>query len=139
VRQAYQERGLPAEVHAFIENVPGALARADLVISRAGANTVAELAAAGKAAVLIPFPGAADQHQLANARVLARAGAARIIEQMDLTPANLVSEVRALLGAPARLEEMERAARSLARPDAAASIADLIEGLAGGSRTLNRE
>jgi len=127
VRQAYQERGLPAEVHAFIENVPEALARADLVISRAGANTVAELAAAGKAAVLIPFPGAADQHQLVNARTLARAGAARIIEQRDLKPEKLVSEITALLVTPVQLEQMERAARGLARPDAAVRIADLIE------------
>ena len=129
VRQAYQERGLPAEVRAFIEDVPGALARADLVISRAGGNAVAELAAAGKACLLIPFPGAADQHQLANARALARAGAARLIEQKDLTPAKLVAEVGALLAAPAKLEQMERAARALGRPDAAERIADLVEEL----------
>jgi UDP-N-acetylglucosamine--N-acetylmuramyl-(pentapeptide) pyrophosphoryl-undecaprenol N-acetylglucosamine transferase len=130
VRQAYQESGVSAEVVTFIEDVPGAFARADLVISRAGANTVAELAAAGKAAVLIPFPGAADQHQLGNARALERAGGARIIEQRDLTPERLVAEVGDLLGAPQRLKEMEKAARSLARPDAAARIADLVESLA---------
>jgi UDP-N-acetylglucosamine--N-acetylmuramyl-(pentapeptide) pyrophosphoryl-undecaprenol N-acetylglucosamine transferase len=131
VRQAYQERGFPAEVVAFIEDVPGALARADLVISRAGASAVAELAAAGRAAVLIPFPDAADQHQLGNARVLARAGAARIIEQHELTPERLVAEVGDLLGAPSRLNEMATAARRLARPDAAQRIADLVEDLAG--------
>jgi UDP-N-acetylglucosamine--N-acetylmuramyl-(pentapeptide) pyrophosphoryl-undecaprenol N-acetylglucosamine transferase len=130
VRQAYQESGVSAEVVTFIEDVPGAFARADLVISRAGANSVAELAAAGKAAVLIPFPGAADQHQLGNARALERAGGARIIEQRDLTPERLVAEVGDLLGAPQRLKEMEKAARSLARPDAAARIADLVESLA---------
>ena len=131
VRQAYQESGVPAEVVAFIEDVPGVLARADLVISRAGANTVGELAAAGKAALLIPFPGAADQHQLGNARALARVGGARIIEQHELSPERLLDEVRDLLAAPARLTEMEKAARSLARPDAAARIADLIKELGG--------
>jgi UDP-N-acetylglucosamine--N-acetylmuramyl-(pentapeptide) pyrophosphoryl-undecaprenol N-acetylglucosamine transferase len=131
VRQGYQESGVPAEVVAFIEDVSGAFGRADLVISRAGANTVAELAAAGKAAVLIPFPGAADQHQLGNARALERAGGACIIEQRELTPERLVAEVRDLLGVPSRLKEMEEAARSLARPDAAARIADLVEGLCG--------
>jgi len=129
VRPAYQERGFPAEVMAFVEDVPAALARADLVISRAGANTVGELAAAGKAAVLIPFPGATDQHQLGNARALARVGGARIIEQRELTPERLVGEVRDLFAAPGKLTEMERAARSLARPDAAERIADLIEEL----------
>jgi UDP-N-acetylglucosamine--N-acetylmuramyl-(pentapeptide) pyrophosphoryl-undecaprenol N-acetylglucosamine transferase len=131
VRQAYQERGFPAEVMAFVEDVPAALARADLVVSRAGANTVGELAAAGKAAVLIPFPGATDQHQLGNARALARAGGARIVEQRELTPERLVAEVRELLAAPGRLTGMEQAARSLARPDAAERIADLIEKLGG--------
>jgi UDP-N-acetylglucosamine--N-acetylmuramyl-(pentapeptide) pyrophosphoryl-undecaprenol N-acetylglucosamine transferase len=131
VRQAYQERGLLAEVHPFIEDVPGALARANLVISRAGGNAVAELAAAGKACLLIPFPGATDRHQWANARALERAGAARVIEQRDLTPARLVSEVATLLAAPAKLEEMERAARAFARPDAAARIADLVERMVG--------
>jgi UDP-N-acetylglucosamine--N-acetylmuramyl-(pentapeptide) pyrophosphoryl-undecaprenol N-acetylglucosamine transferase len=129
LRQVYQERGLPAEVHAFIENVPDALARADLVISRAGANAVAELAAAAKAAILIPFPGAADQHQLANARTLERVDAARIIEQRELTPERLVREIRELLSDPVELAKMERSARTLARPDAAARIAGLIEAL----------
>jgi len=130
VRQVYQERGLSAEVHAFIDDVPGAFARADLVVSRAGANTVAELAAAGKASLLIPFPGATDQHQLENARALERAGAARVLAQADLTPERLLDEGWSLLDAPERLKEMETNARRLARPDAAARIADLIEELA---------
>jgi len=130
VRQAYVDRGIPAEVHAFIEDVPAALAQADLVISRAGGNAVAELAVAGKACVLVPFPGAADQHQLANARALERAGAARVIEQKSLTPGKLCAEVSALLENTAKLEEMERAARAFARPNAASEIADLVEELA---------
>ena len=130
VRQAYQERGLTAEVRAFIDDVPGALARADLAISRAGASTVAELAAAGKAALLIPFPGATDQHQLENARALALAGAARVLPQAELTPERLRQEVEDLLSDLGRLVEMEDRGRCLARPDATARIADLIEELA---------
>ena len=116
-------------MHAFIEDVPAAFAQADLVISRAGGNAVAELAAAGKACLLVPFPGAADQHQLANARALERAGAARVIEQKELSPEKLFAEVNALLASPAEHERMERAARAFARPNAASEIADLVEGL----------
>jgi UDP-N-acetylglucosamine--N-acetylmuramyl-(pentapeptide) pyrophosphoryl-undecaprenol N-acetylglucosamine transferase len=110
--------------------MPGALAQADLVVSRAGAAAVAELAAAGRAALLIPFPAAADQHQLANARVLERAGAAHVILQAELTPERLIGEIQELLSEPLRLVEMERAARTLARPEAAARIADLVEEMA---------
>jgi UDP-N-acetylglucosamine--N-acetylmuramyl-(pentapeptide) pyrophosphoryl-undecaprenol N-acetylglucosamine transferase len=131
VRQAYQEQGVLAEVHAFIQDMPGALAQADLVISRAGATAVAELAAAGRASILIPFPGATDQHQLENARAMERAGAARVIVQSELTPERLVQEIRGMMANPATLEQMESAARRLARPDAAARIADMVEGLAG--------
>jgi UDP-N-acetylglucosamine--N-acetylmuramyl-(pentapeptide) pyrophosphoryl-undecaprenol N-acetylglucosamine transferase len=129
VRRIYQERSLLAEVHAFIDDMPGALAQADLVISRAGATAVAELAAAGRAALLIPFPGATDQHQLENARAMERAGAARVIVQADLTPERLAGEIRELMASPATLEKMELAARLLARPDAAARIADMVEAL----------
>jgi UDP-N-acetylglucosamine--N-acetylmuramyl-(pentapeptide) pyrophosphoryl-undecaprenol N-acetylglucosamine transferase len=130
VRKTYQERGLPAEVHAFIDDMPGALAQADLVISRAGAMAVAELAAAGRAALLIPFPGATDQHQRENARAMEQAGAARVIVQSELTPERLAGEIRELMASPATLNRMEICARRLARPDAAARIADLVERLA---------
>lgn len=131
VRQSYQERGIPAEVYAFMDDLPAAFARADLIISRSGAAAVAELAAAGKASILVPFPAAAEQHQAENARALERAGAARLIPQKDLTPLRLVQEARELLASPQHLARMERVARSLARPDAARRIADLIEQLAG--------
>ncbi len=130
VRKTYQERGLPAEVHAFIDDMPGALAEADLVISRAGATAVAELAASGRAALLIPFPGATDQHQWENARAMEQAGAARVIVQSELTPERLAGEIRELMASPATLNRMETCARRLARPDAAARIADLVERLA---------
>jgi len=130
VRKTYQERGLIAEVHAFIDDMPGALAQADLVISRAGATAVAELAAAGRAAILIPFPGATDQHQLENARAMEKAGAARVIVQSELTPERLAGAIRELTASPAALERMEACARCLSRPDAAARIADMVENLA---------
>jgi UDP-N-acetylglucosamine--N-acetylmuramyl-(pentapeptide) pyrophosphoryl-undecaprenol N-acetylglucosamine transferase len=130
VLKTYQEHGLMAEVHAFIDDMPGTLAQADLVISRAGAAALAELAAAGRAALLVPFPGAADQHQLENARAVEKAGAARVVEQSDLTPERLAKEIRELMASPAALEKMETFARTLARPDAAERIADLVEDLA---------
>jgi UDP-N-acetylglucosamine--N-acetylmuramyl-(pentapeptide) pyrophosphoryl-undecaprenol N-acetylglucosamine transferase len=132
VLKNYQGRSLPTEVHAFIDDMPGVLSQADLVISRAGATAVAELAAAGRAALLIPFPGAADQHQLANALTMEKAGAARLIVQAELAPERLVGEIRELMVNPAKLESMEKCARGLARPAAAARIADMVEHLAGG-------
>ena len=139
VREAYREANLSAEVHAFIDDMPAAFARADLVISRAGAGTLAELAAAGKAALLIPFPAATDQHQLENAKAFERTGAARVVEQANLTSARLAQELAGLLAAPERLVQMGEAARRLARLDAAERIADLIEALAGiEDRATNR-
>lgn len=133
VQRAYQQHGVAGEVYAFIDDMAAAFARADVVVSRSGAITVAELAAAGKAALLVPFPGAADQHQRENARVLEQAGGARVIEQAELTPVRLAREVVDLLNAPERLALMERGARSLARPGAAERIADLVEELAAGA------
>ena len=130
VRATYRERGVEAETTAFIEDMPGAFAEADLIIARSGALTVGELAAAGKAALLIPFPAATDQHQLENARVLERAGGARVIEQAKLTPQGLVKEMADLLLRPERLTGMEQGARRLARLDAAERIADLVEQVA---------
>lgn len=129
VREAYERAGVAAQVHAFIDDMPSAFAAADLLISRAGASTLGEVLAAGKAALLVPFPGATDQHQIENARALERARAARVIEQSDLTPERLVAEIDELAAAPERLTAMEQAARSMAMPDAAARIADLIETL----------
>jgi len=129
-REAYTEHGVAARVEAFIDDMPKELAQADLVISRAGATAVAELAAAGRASLLIPFPAATDQHQLANARALEQVGAARVILQTDLTPERLMTEIHELLGEPSKLTEMEQAAKRLESPDAAARIADLAEDLA---------
>ncbi len=127
VRTAYARRQIKAEVLPFIPDMPARFAEADLVICRAGASTVAELTAAGRASVLIPFPHATDQHQLRNAKAMVRAGAACLLEEKGLTGERLAAEVLDLLDRPARLAEMEAAARRLAVPDAAARIADLIE------------
>lgn len=129
VRGAYEALCFPADIRAFIDDVAGAFQTADLVICRSGASTVAELAAAGKASLLIPFPDATDNHQLANARAMERAGGARVLEQRELTAATLAAAVAAMLE-PDVLSGMDRAARTLARPDAADRIADLIEELA---------
>lgn len=134
VRERYLRAGVAGDVRPFIDDMPAAFACADLIICRAGASTVGELAAAGKAALLVPFPGATDQHQLQNARALERAGAAGVIEQSELTPARLVAEIDALLASPERLSGLEQAARSLAKPAAAAEIARLVEEVAEGKR-----
>lgn len=115
-----------AEVTAFIDDMPGAFAAADLVICRSGAGTVAELAAAGKPAILVPYPYAADDHQMANASSMERAGAARVVADRDCTAERLLAEIGACLQ-PGVLESMAAAARRRAMPGAAARAADLLE------------
>jgi UDP-N-acetylglucosamine--N-acetylmuramyl-(pentapeptide) pyrophosphoryl-undecaprenol N-acetylglucosamine transferase len=127
VRVAYARREFQAEVVPFLSNMAERFAQADLIVCRSGAITAAEVAAAGRAAIFIPFGAATDSHQLRNAQALERAGAARVIPESALTPARLVEEVLALLDSPDRLREMERAARRLARPDATREIVNLIE------------
>jgi UDP-N-acetylglucosamine--N-acetylmuramyl-(pentapeptide) pyrophosphoryl-undecaprenol N-acetylglucosamine transferase len=128
VAAAYKTAGREAEVLAFLDDMQARFAQADLVLCRSGATTAAELTAAGKASVLVPFALAADDHQRSNARALESAGAARMIEEKDLTPERLAAVLGELLGDTARLTAMEEAARKLARPDAAARVADLLEG-----------
>jgi len=132
---AYQASGAPAErwqVAAFLDDMPRRFAAADLVLARSGASTVAELAAAGKPAVLIPFPQAADDHQRRNAEVMAEVGAARVLLEADLTPEQLLGTVSDLLVAPEKLREMAESARTLAHPDAAERIAGMAMALARG-------
>jgi UDP-N-acetylglucosamine--N-acetylmuramyl-(pentapeptide) pyrophosphoryl-undecaprenol N-acetylglucosamine transferase len=106
----------------------------DLVICRAGATTTAELIAAGKAAIMIPFPLAADDHQRKNAEALEANGAARMILQKDLTGTRLAQEIERLVQLPDELKKMEIASRKLARGDAAASAVDLIQELVESKR-----
>jgi UDP-N-acetylglucosamine--N-acetylmuramyl-(pentapeptide) pyrophosphoryl-undecaprenol N-acetylglucosamine transferase len=131
VREAYRAAGIPARAEPFLDAVAGEMSAATLVIGRAGATTLAELAALGKPAVLVPFPAAADDHQRRNARVLADAGAAEMIDQAELSDARLADVVARLLGDRERLAAMSRAMRAFARPDAAATIVDRALALAG--------
>lgn len=122
---AYREAGVEARLEPFIDDMAAAYAAADLVVCRAGALTVAELAAAGVASLLVPFPYAVDDHQTANGRFLERTGAARVLPQATLSAESLAGELAALLPDRARLLAMALAARSLARPEAARSVAEL--------------
>jgi len=121
----------PDQIHyqavGYEERMPQAYAAADVVLTRAGATTVAELAALGVPSLLVPWPGAAEDHQTANARVLGEAGAAIVIPERELSPERLTSEVDRLSRQPAVLHEMAEAARSVGRPAAAAAIARLVE------------
>jgi len=132
VATAYAAAAREAEVLPFLDDMPLRFAAADLVLARSGATTCAELCAAAKAAVLVPFALAADDHQLRNARALEAAGAARVIEEKDLTGATLARVLRELIDEPGRLSPMAEAAGRLARPDAAARVADLLDGEAEG-------
>jgi UDP-N-acetylglucosamine--N-acetylmuramyl-(pentapeptide) pyrophosphoryl-undecaprenol N-acetylglucosamine transferase len=133
---AYQSSGdsaanFTSEVFKFIEDMPAAFARADLVLCRSGASTVAEITAAGKPAVFVPFPRAADDHQRVNAEALARHGAAVVVEESKLEGVWLAETIAALLQDAARLRKMGAAARELAHPNAARDIAAMAARVAG--------
>ena len=122
------------EVKPYIDHMVSEFSKADLIVARAGATTTAELLAAGKAAIMIPFPLAADDHQRKNAEALQNAGAAQMILQKDLTGERLAEAIVSLLSSPEKIEAMENAGRKLARRDAAAATVDLMEGLISNSR-----
>jgi UDP-N-acetylglucosamine--N-acetylmuramyl-(pentapeptide) pyrophosphoryl-undecaprenol N-acetylglucosamine transferase len=124
VRTAYREAGVSAEVEPFLYDMGQRLGHADVVVCRAGATTLAELTAAGKAAILIPLPTATDDHQRKNAEALAASGAAEVLLQHELTGATLADRLLALTREPARRRQIAEAARSLARPDAARVIVE---------------
>jgi UDP-N-acetylglucosamine--N-acetylmuramyl-(pentapeptide) pyrophosphoryl-undecaprenol N-acetylglucosamine transferase len=130
VRAAYDGRDLDAEVVPFIGDMAERFAQAHLIVSRSGAITSAEIAAAGRASIFIPFGAAADSHQLRNARESERAGAAQVITESELSPARLAQAIFSLLDQPQRIVEMGARARSLARPIAARDIVNLIEQVA---------
>jgi UDP-N-acetylglucosamine--N-acetylmuramyl-(pentapeptide) pyrophosphoryl-undecaprenol N-acetylglucosamine transferase len=129
VLAAYQKSGVSGEVHKFIDDMPGTFARADLLVCRSGASTVAEITAAGRPAIFVPFPRAADDHQNVNARALERSGAAIVVEESNLEAAYLVDTIAALIPDPNRLQAMSAAAKSLAHPKAVEEIAAMVEGL----------
>ncbi|MGB7599034.1 MAG: undecaprenyldiphospho-muramoylpentapeptide beta-N-acetylglucosaminyltransferase [Candidatus Sulfotelmatobacter sp.] len=123
--------GESVQVFKFIEDMPSAFARADLVVCRAGASTVAEITAAGKPAIFVPFPRAADDHQRVNAETLARSGAAVVVEESKLEGVWLAETIAALLGDARRLHIMSEAARGLSHPNAARDIAAMGARVAG--------
>jgi UDP-N-acetylglucosamine--N-acetylmuramyl-(pentapeptide) pyrophosphoryl-undecaprenol N-acetylglucosamine transferase len=127
VTAAYAEYGMTAELSPFFPDIAPRLVAAHLVIARSGASTVAELAVAGRPAILVPLPGAIDDHQSANARALAEAGGAWVVPQPGFTPAFLAERLADLFANPVRLAEAAVAARGLARAGAAARLADLVE------------
>ncbi len=129
VREGYRAQGFQAEVTEFIEDMSQAYLGADLVICRAGATTLAELTVCKRAAILVPFPRATDDHQAVNARALVTAGAARMFREEELTGALLAETIRELKLHPERLEQMEKAAGMLGRPEAAREIADVLQRL----------
>jgi UDP-N-acetylglucosamine--N-acetylmuramyl-(pentapeptide) pyrophosphoryl-undecaprenol N-acetylglucosamine transferase len=132
VALAYQKAALPAaRVVAFLDDVAGELARADIIVARAGAGTVAEIAAVGRPALLVPLPHAADDHQTANARAFEDAGGAICLPQNQADAPRLAGELAALLGDPERRVRMSRASRAFGRPDAATEIARDLCALAG--------
>jgi len=126
VEAAYREAGRTAEVVAFLDDMEARFAAADLVLSRSGATTCAELTAAGKASILVPFALAADDHQRRNAGALEAGGAAVLLEERAIAGEALARVVRGLLDEPSRIASMEEGARRLGRPDAAARVADLV-------------
>jgi len=131
--------GVDGKVVAFIEDMPAAVAEADLVICRAGAGTVSELAAAGRPAILTPFPYAADDHQTRNAEIFAGAGAAILVPDREMTGQRLFEEVSSLARRKEAIDSMAKAARSLARPGAAARAADILEEIARTHIDTGRE
>jgi UDP-N-acetylglucosamine--N-acetylmuramyl-(pentapeptide) pyrophosphoryl-undecaprenol N-acetylglucosamine transferase len=133
VRAAYRRAGLEARVEAFLYEMDREMTQADLVISRAGATTLSELAAAGRPAILIPLPTATDDHQRKNAEVIARGGGADVIEERELTGERLANAILDIARDDGRRRRMAMAIRSLARPDAAARIADRVWQLRGNT------
>jgi UDP-N-acetylglucosamine--N-acetylmuramyl-(pentapeptide) pyrophosphoryl-undecaprenol N-acetylglucosamine transferase len=132
IRERYSELGIPAELMTYILDMPEKLADAHLVIARSGASTVAELSAAGRPAILIPFGAATDDHQTANAREMSHAGGARAIPQDEFTPEALARQIEVIASDPNALANAAARSLSVGRPHAARDLADLVERVGGG-------
>lgn len=130
-RAAYAQSGIQTEIAAFFRDLPRIMSEAHLVIARAGASSVAELAVIGRPSILVPLPHALDNDQLRNATTLAESGGAWCIEQKNLDAERLASEIRRLAEAPGELARAAAAAKAQGRPDAVARLADLVLGLGG--------
>ena len=131
VREAYRAAAIQAETETFFNDMPARLSDSQIIISRAGAGTVGELTVAGRPAILVPYAHAADDHQTANAEMVVQAGGAWLIPQAGFTPDRLSALFADLLLHPERLSAAAAASAAVARPDAAARLADLAERLAG--------
>ena len=132
VRARYQSLEIPAEVITYIEDMPSRLRDAHLFIGRAGASTVAELSAAGRPAILVPYGAATDDHQTYNAREITEAGGARTIQQSDFTPEVLAQQIEVLAQDPQALANAAARSLSVGRPHAASDLADLVEQVGQG-------
>lgn len=130
VAEAYRSSRVAAELEPFFRDMPERMANSHLVVSRSGASTVAELAAIGRPAIMVPLPHALDQDQKANAEILAKAGGGWMIEQKEMTPERLSGDLADLIVEPERLAAAARAARTIGRPDAVERLADLVEKVA---------
>ncbi|MBI4265515.1 MAG: undecaprenyldiphospho-muramoylpentapeptide beta-N-acetylglucosaminyltransferase [Acidobacteria bacterium] len=138
VRDGYRRAGLETRVEPFLFAMDREMTAADLVVCRAGATTLAELTACGRPSILVPLPTATDDHQRKNAEALARRGAARMVEQRELSGERLAAEILALASDREARRRMSEAARRLARPDAARVIADRVLALARGNQPRAR-
>jgi UDP-N-acetylglucosamine--N-acetylmuramyl-(pentapeptide) pyrophosphoryl-undecaprenol N-acetylglucosamine transferase len=132
-RQAYLDDRIAAELASFFDDVPARMASAHLVISRAGASSVAELSVIGRPAILVPFAAAAEDHQTLNARSFVGSGAAWVMSEKEFTPEALASRLTALMGDATRLSRAAAIAATLGRPQAARDLAALVDQLAGGA------
>lgn len=134
VRAAYEALGIKADVAPFFKDMPRRIANAHLVLSRAGASTVSEIAAIGRPAILVPFPHALDHDQAANAAALQAAGGADVINQSELSPERIAAILTSAMNEPERLAFVAEKARSTGKPDATRLLADLAEAIASGQR-----
>jgi UDP-N-acetylglucosamine--N-acetylmuramyl-(pentapeptide) pyrophosphoryl-undecaprenol N-acetylglucosamine transferase len=132
IRERYSALGIPAELMTYILDMPEKIADAHLVVGRAGASTVAELTAAGRPAILVPFAAATDDHQTANTREIVRAGGARSIPEHEFTPETLARQIEVIAGDPDALANAATRSLSVGRPHAARELADLVERVGGG-------
>lgn len=128
-RAAYAKTDVTVELATFFNDIPERLARAHLVISRAGASTIAELTTAGRPAILVPYPSAMDDHQTVNAKAIESAGAAHVLAQPDFTPDTLMARLKLLFAQPPTLARMAKHAHDYGHADAAANLAQLVVGL----------
>lgn len=139
LRGAYRDANIAAELATFFTDMPERLARAHLVIARAGASTIAELTTAGRPAILVPYPYATDDHQTANAFALATLGGAWTIADEDFSPATLTTHLASLMADPAPLARTAHEAMANGKPDAAERLADVVHRFAGANGNSNRK